>query len=244
MKKLLVIAQTVIADAVRRKVVWVVVVFGALLAIAVPALPNYGLGVVAAVYREISIALMWAAALVVALALSATRVPVEVERRTVFNVLSRDVRRWQYVAGTWLGIFAVLGMALLAFTVITIGIGAFQFDEWMWRLFEAAFAVWLEMGVVLAFAVMMSTSVGVVTSIVASLAFVFVGHSLGGLLGFSGESAAPWWLPTLSVFNVINPVAHGTGYGLAYGASMTLAFVAWIALLLLGGSALFSRRDL
>lgn len=244
MKKLLVIAQAVIADAVRRKVVWVVVVFGALMAIAAPALPSYGLGVVSAVYREVAIALMWAAALVVALSLSATRIPVEVERRTVFNIVSRDVRRWQYIAGTWLGMFAVLGVALLAFALITIAVGAFEFDEGMWRLLEAAFAVWLEMGVVIAFAVLMSTSVGVVSSIVAALAFVFVGHSWVSLLNLPAESAAPWWLPALNVFNVINPVAHGTGYGIAYAGSMVVAFCAWVALLLLGGSALFSRRDL
>ncbi|MGV8082417.1 MAG: ABC transporter permease [Coriobacteriia bacterium] len=244
MKKLLVIAQAVIADAVRRKVVWVVVVFGALLAIAAPALPSYGLGVVAPVYREVSIALMWASALVVALALSATRIPAEVERRTVFNVVSRDVRRWQYVAGTWIGMFAVLGVALFAFAIITIAIGAFEFNEVMWRLLEAAFAVWLEMGVVLAFAVMMSTAVGTVSSIVAALAFVFVGHSWMSLLNLPEESAAPWWLPGLNVFNVINPVAHGTGYGIAYAGSMLIAFCAWVALLLWGGSALFARRDL
>ncbi|NTW29073.1 MAG: ABC transporter permease subunit [Coriobacteriia bacterium] len=244
MNKILAIAAAVIADAVRRKVVWIVVVFGALLAIAVPSLPSYGVGVVSAVYREVSIALMWVAALVVSLALSATRIPAEVEHRTVFNVFSRDVRRWQYLTGTWLGMFAVVGVALVAFALMTIGIGALQYQEFMWRLFEAAFAVWLEMGVVIAFTVMISSVMGAVTSVVAALAFVFVGHSYVSLLQIPETQRAPWWIPGLDVFNVINPVAHGTGYGLVYAASMVLVFAGWIGLLLLGGGALFSRRDL
>ncbi len=114
----------------------------------------------------------------------------------------------------------------------------------MFVLFESALAVWLEMGVLMAFAVMMSTRFGVVTSVVGTLAFVFVGHSVGSLLPRTAEGAAPWYVPTLDVFNVINPVAHGSGYGVGYAGSMLLAFAAWAGLLLIAGSALFEGRDL
>ena len=244
MNKILAIAQAVVADAIRRKVVWVVAVFCALLAIAIPALPSYGVGVVAAVFREVSIALMYAAALVVALALSATRIPVEVEKRTLFNVIARDVRRWQYVAGTWLGMFAVLGVVIAAFAAATIGIGLFEYNQFMPQLLEAAFAVWLEMGAIMALAVMMSCQFGAVTSVVAALAFTFIGHASVGLLKLGETQRPPWWLPGLDIFNVINPVAHGSGYSVVYGLSMVLAAAAWIAFFLLCGSLMFSARDL
>ena len=242
--KVLAISAAVVADAARRKVVWVVVVFAGILAIAIPALPSYGEGVAAAVFREVSIALTYAAALVVALSLSVTRIPTEVERRTVFNVITRDVRRWHYVAGTWLGMFAVLALVIAAFSVVTIGIGALTYSEVMWRLLQGSLAVWLEMGVLMAFAVMMSCSFGSVTAAVGALAFAFVGHAVTGLMSLPEGVRAPWYLPGLDVFNVITPVAHGTGFGLAYAGSMVVVFFAWVVLLLLGGSALFSRRDL
>ena len=244
MIKVLAICNAVIADAVRRKVVWVVAVFAAILAVAVPALPSYGVGVVSAVYREVSIALMWTAALVVGLALATMRIPVEVERRTVFNVVSRDVRRWQYVLGSWLGMFAVLGVVVLAFAVATIGIGRFEYGQVMWRLFEGAFGVWLEIGVIMALAVALSCQFGAITSVVGAMAFVFIGHSVASILNLPDGFKVPWYWPTLDVFNVMNPVAHGSGYGLAYGLSMVAAFVAWSAMLLLLGSLLFGRRDL
>jgi ABC-type transport system involved in multi-copper enzyme maturation permease subunit len=244
MLKVLAICNAVIADAVRRKVVWVVAVFAAVLAIAVPALPSYGVGVVSAVFREVSIALMWIAALVVGLALATTRIPVEVERRTVFNVISRDVRRWQYVLGSWLGMFVVLGVVLAAFAAATIGIGAFEYGEVMWRLFEGAFGVWLEVSVIMAVAIALSCQFGAITSVVGALAFAFIGHSVSGLLNLPGGARPPWYWPTLDVFNVVNPVAHGTGYSFVYGLSMVAAFVAWSAMLLLIGSLVFGRRDL
>ena len=242
--KTLAIARAVMADAVRRKIVWVVIVFAALLAMAIKSLPSYGLGVVDEVFREVSIALMWVGALVVGLALSVTRIPQEVERRTVYNVIARDVARWEYIAGTWLGMFAVVGMVVLAFGVTTIGVGWVQYHALMWRLFEAAFAVWLEMGIVMAFAVLMSAMFGPVTATVASLAFVFIGHSVVQLMNVSELDRVPWYMPTLDTFNVINPVAHGSGYGLTYALAMTLMFSAWIGVLLFGASALFGTRDL
>ena len=107
------------------------------------------MGVQASVFREVAIALMYVGAIVVGLALSSTRIPQEIERRTVFNVVARDVPRWQYVAGTWLGMFVVLGGVVAACAVATIAIGFFTMpgNEIMWRLFEGAFAVWLEVGV-------------------------------------------------------------------------------------------------
>ena len=191
------IAAAVIADAVRRKVVWVVLVFAVFLGLSIPALPSYGVGVAASVFREVAIALIYAAAIVVALALSATRIPVEVERRTVFNVISRDVRRWQYVAGSWLGMFVVLGGVIALCAVATIAIGFFTLpgNEVMWRLFEAAFAVWLEVGVIMAFAVMLSCSFGAITAVVGALAFTFIGHAVVSLLKLPEGARAPWYVP-------------------------------------------------
>lgn len=242
--KVAAIAQAVLMDAVRRKVVWVVVVFSALLALAIPSLPSYGVGVVGAVYREVTLALMYVAALIVAVTLAAMRIPAEVERRTVFNVLSRDVQRWQYVFGTWLGMFVVVGIVLALFTTAAIGVGVLVYGSAMWRLFEGALGVWLEMGAIMALTVMLSTRFGAITSVVGGLVFAFVGHAVVGLLNLAEGQFAPWWLPSLDIFDVINPVAHGQGIHWSYAAAMVAAFAGWVVLFMLGGALMFARRDL
>lgn len=244
MLKVYAISKAVIADAIRRKVLWVVLVFAAVLAMAIPGLPSFGVGVADAVFREVSIALMYVAALVMSLTLAVTRIPQEVERRTVFNVISRDVRRWQYVFATWLGMFAVLAVMLIAFSVATIGIGFFIYHSAMWRLLEASLAVWYEIGVIMAFAVMLSCVFGPVTATVGALAFTFIGHGVVSLLNLPPLTRAPWYVPNLDVFNVINPVAHGHGIDLVYGVGMSIAFVGWTAALLFVASLIFSGRDL
>jgi len=244
MTKIVAIANAVIADALRRKVVYIVLAFAVFMAVAIPRLPSYGVGVVEAIFREVALALTYAAAIVVALSLAANLVPAQVERRTVYNVLGRDVRRWQYLVGSWLGVFAVMGLTVGAFTLVNIGIGAATYQQFMWRLLEGGLAIWLETGVVAAFAIMVSTIIGPVPVVVASLAFLFVGHLGGGPQQEAGVRAASAFYPTLETFNIINPVAHGSGVSLGYDGLMFVVAAAWVGILLLVGMLLFDRRDL
>ncbi len=244
MQNVLAIAAAVVADALRRKAVYVVAVFAVVLAVMIPQLPTWGMGVVQAVFREVSLALIFVVTLVLTLSLSANRVPGEVEHRTVYNILSKRVHRWQYVVGTWLGIVGVAGGAVVAFAFVTQFVGFLRYGAWMWRLWEGALAIWFEMGVVAAFSLAVSTVTGPVVVVTATLAFMFGAHSRGYLLGDQPTGIAAALYPSLDTFNVINPVAHGSGITLAYAGSMLLVFLGWCGLLLLLGVWLFSRRDL
>lgn len=244
MRRILAIAGAVFADALRRKVVYAVVFFALALALGVPSLPNYGLGVAAALYREVVLALTFVGALVLTLTLAANRVPSAIERRIVYNVLARPVSRWEYLVGTWLGTFAVVGASIAVFTVVEQGVAMFRYGDVMWRLWEGAFAIWLEMGVVAAFATAVSALTSAVVVAVATLTFLFVAHSRSSLFGEGASGLVYSLYPSMDTFNIINPVAHGTGIGLGYAAGMLLAFVGWTGALLLLGSLAFGRRDL
>jgi len=238
------IALGVVADSLRRKVVYVVLVFAALLAFAIPSLPDYGLGVESAVFREVALALAYVTALVVTMSLAANRVPAETERRTVYNVVAKSVSRWEYLVGTWLGMFLVAGGAVAAFTIIEQVVGLVTYQEMMWVLWEGALGIWLEMGVIAAFAVAVSAITGPVVVVTATLAVLFIGHARGTLLGGEGALALQPFVPSLDAFNVVNPVAHGSGVPPLYLASMLVVFVGLTGLSLLVGSIAFARRDL
>lgn len=243
-RSILALAASVVADAVRRKVVYIVLAFSAVLAAMVPQIPTYGAGLAESVFREVSLALVFVVGLVLALSLAANRVPGEIERRTVYNVLAKRVHRWEYLVGTWLGIFAVLGMSIAAFTLVTQGVALLRYGQPMWRLWEGALAIWLEMGALTAFAVAVSAVIGPVVVVTATLAFLFVAHNREGLLGANASGIAGRLYPSFDTFNVINPVAHGSGISAAYAGTMLVVFAAWSALLLLIGSVLFARKDL
>ncbi|MHB9004706.1 MAG: ABC transporter permease [Coriobacteriia bacterium] len=239
--RVLTIAGAVFIDAIRRKVVWVIVLFAGILAIAIPSLPSYGAGVVESVFREVSLSLMYVSLIVVTLALAANRVPSEVERRTVYNVLSRGVRRWEYMVGTWLGIILTTGIAALAFCVAAIAVGWVSYGEPMWILLQGTLAIWLESGVVAALCMAVAAWTGPVIVTVAAIVFLFVTHARAGVL--TSDNALWSFYPSLDSFNVIALVAHGSGITFAYAGLMVVVFLGWAGVLLLAGSYVFARRD-
>ncbi|MDI6693308.1 MAG: ABC transporter permease subunit [Anaerosomatales bacterium] len=244
MRSVLTVAKAVFFDSIRRRILLAVLVFAGVMVALIPSLPDYGLGVEKAVFGEIALAVTFIASLVVTLGLSVTRVPSEVERRTVYAVLARPVARWQYLVGTWLGTFAMVGVLVGAFAAVDVAVGAAVYGTWLWKLMIGALGIWLEMGVVAAFGITVSTVVSPVTAIVAEAAFLFVGHSKATLVGEEGALALKAFYPSLDAFNVVAPVTHGNGVPPLYLASMVVVFVGFVGVLLVIGAALFGGRDL
>lgn len=244
MRSVLTVAKAVFFDSIRRRILLAVLVFAGVMVALIPSLPDYGLGVEKAVFGEIALAVTFIASLVVTLGLSVTRVPSEVERRTVYAVLARPVARWQYLVGTWLGTFAMVGVLVGAFAAVDVAVGAAVYGTWLWKLAIGALGIWLEMGVVAAFGIAVSTVVSPVTAIVAEAAFLFVGHSKATLVGEEGALALKAFYPSLDAFNVVAPVTHGNGVPPLYLASMVVVFVGSVGVLLVIGAALFGGRDL
>ncbi|MDO8949316.1 MAG: hypothetical protein Q8S43_07115 [Actinomycetota bacterium] len=244
MKRIWPIAIAVITDSLRRKVVYVVLAFAAVLALAIPSLPDYGLGVEGAVFREVALALVYVTGLVIALSLAANRIPAEFERRTVYNVLAKGVSRWEYLIGTWLGIFCVMAGTIAAFTIVEQVVGVVTYGDPMWQLWQGSLAVLLEMGVVTAFAASISTMAGPVVVVTATLAVIFAGHSRSTLVGGEGALALSPFYPSFDAFNVVNPVAHGSGVPMLYLLSMIVVFVGFVGLFLSVGTLILSGKDL
>ena len=243
-RRILALSGAVFADAIRRRVVVAVVFFAALLVLAIPSLPSYGLGIIQGVYREVALALTFVGALVLTLALAANRVPAEIERRTIYNVAARPVGRWEYLVGTWLGVLLVMAAVIASFTVVEQALGLLRYGDPMWRLWEGALAIWMEMGVIAALCVAVSALTGPVVVVVAALTFLFIGHSRDAVLGEGASGLGTVLYPSLDTFNVINSVALGSGITLAYLIAMLVLFVAYVTLFMAIGSFMFAGRDL
>ncbi|MDO9556757.1 MAG: hypothetical protein Q7J82_04165 [Coriobacteriia bacterium] len=244
MNRMVLIARAVITDSIRRRVPYVIVLFAGALAAAIPSLPNYGMGVEPAVFREVSLALMYVAVIVLALALAANRLPAEFERRTVYAVLAKQVSRWEYLVGTWAGLTVVMTAVIAAFTVVIQVVAVLFYGDPMWVLWVGALSMLLEAGVVIAVAVAISTLMGPVVVVVATLTILFIGHSRSTLLGGLGAAELSYFYPSLDSFNIMLPVAHGNGVSALAVVSMLTVFVGFTGLALLLGVVMIGRKDL
>lgn len=259
MRAMATFAWSVMRDALHRKVFYVILALTVILILLIPFLPSAEVGVRLDLMREAALGIASIMAFLLAAILGAGTIPGEMERRTIYNTLSKAVTRRQYYLGKYLGILLVLALTLAMIFVVVLIFVLDRFAIFNPGLAKALFTVFLEAAllaaVAMAFSVYLSPLVGVFLTI---LVYV-VGHVKGDYLyramtgagnnfvirGLSGT--AYYIFPNLERLNINETVAHGERVfqvGVAELALLAGMAAAFTAIVLYVGVFLFSRRDL
>lgn len=247
------IAATVFLDALRKKVLYVLLLFAGALVLAIPALPSSGVGVRVDLFRDLSLGLTSLFGVVIGVALGVNQIPGEVERRTVYNVLSKPVRRVAFVAGKLLGLLMTMAAVVAVMSTITFLATALYFKTADPALFVAGWAIFLEVAVVSGFVVMVSTFATPPVTATLTVVFYFVGHVKNAYLAPALEQsgiallparAAYYVVPGLESYNVNGLVAHGLPVPLYQLGLATVSGVLFAAVFFVIGAAVFQRKDL
>jgi len=99
----------------------------------------------------------------------------EIERRTVITLLAKPVSRWQFVAGKYAGLVAVLGMNVVLMSAVLAGILLFRGESPL-PLLPAELLILVELALVTAFAILFSSFSNPVLSAVGTAAVYVAGH--------------------------------------------------------------------
>ncbi len=178
----------------------------------------------------------------------------EVERRTIYTILAKPVRRSEFLLGKFLGLLLAvwlqLGLMSLAFAGVSLLVGA-DLDLG----YAAALGlVGVELMVVVAVATLFSSFTAPMLAALFSLGIYALGHLSRNLYFLGQESDAEGVrevatfiyrvLPDLETFNLSIQAVHGlaisgaeVGWAILYGA-------AYSAALLILATFIFERRDL
>ena len=95
MRPIFAIARTTVGEAIRRKVLLIILLIGLVVLIIAP-----GLGVLSTrssdtVLRSMMLGIIQLTSAVIAIVLTVYMIPNEIERRTIYTILSKPVHRWQ-----------------------------------------------------------------------------------------------------------------------------------------------------
>ncbi|MCS5637944.1 MAG: ABC transporter permease subunit, partial [Myxococcota bacterium] len=178
----------------------------------------------------------------------------EVDRRTIYTILAKPVRRSEFLLGKFLGLLLTvwlqLGLMSLAFAGVSLLVGA-PLDLG----YAAALGlVGVELMVVVAVATLFSSFTTPTLAALFSLGIYALGHLSRNLYFLGQESDAEGVrgvatfiyraLPDLETFNLSVQAVHGlaisgaqVGWAILYGAAYSVA-------LLLLATFIFERRDL
>ena len=178
----------------------------------------------------------------------------EIERRTIYTILSKPLSRSEFIVGKYMGllltVWAQLAIMSLAFFAVSWAVGA----PLGWNLVAALGLVGIELMVVVAVATFFSSFTTPLLSSLFSVGIYLAGHLSRDIrsLGFqSGDAAVEFAsqavyraLPDLQSFNLTVQAVHGLpissleiGLPVVYG-------VGYSVVLLMASALIFERRDL
>jgi ABC-type transport system involved in multi-copper enzyme maturation permease subunit len=248
------IALNTAREAIRNKLLYSLLLF-AVVVVAVAALfGSVSIGDPMKFVKDFSLMSVSLFGVAIAVMLGVSMLHKEIGRKTIYNILAKPVARWEFIVGKFLGLVATLTLVVALMTAaLLIIVGAFE-GRIDWTLALGAQLTVLELMILVAIALFVST---VVTPTIAGLvtAAAFVAGRCAGYLEYFGGPDQPlalrgvsrglyWMLPHLDRLNVANQVAYGDPVTASYVLTVGTYSVAYTGILLLLAVFMFSRREL
>lgn len=249
----LLIAHNTFREAVRDRVL-AGIVAGGLLLIALTRLASpLAMGEDLRLTVDLSLSTITWLGMVVILMVGSSLVAKEIDRRTIFNLLSRPLPRPVYLLGKWAGLTgalcAVAGVLGLALTLLLAALGHGAYSA---AIAEAVYLACLELAVITSIAVMFSALSTPVLSALYTLGLFLAGQWCDDLRTFASRAPAALrtvletianLLPNLPLFNMRTLAAGGTLTSPAHLGVATLYAVLYCGCVLMLGAAAFESRD-
>jgi hypothetical protein len=268
--RLAAVAAATTKEAIGQPLFTVVIVLGSVLLVSFIVIPYNTFGEDVKMLKDSGLTLIKVLALLVVVWTASVAVADEIEGRTALTVLSKPLRRWQFILGKFIGlalvatlIFVILGGVLLATTSLKVVYDAREASKteplWTECASEMITVVpglalsLLETILMASISLAVSTRLGMVPNLIICFAVYTLGHlvplivqsSVGrfAIVRFTGQLFATL-LPVLDHFTIEAAVVGGVAVPWSYLAWAALYAGLYSTVALLVALVLFQDRDL
>ena len=260
------VAVNVFKESVRDRVLYNLVFFAVLLIASSYLLGQLTAGQDVKIIKDLGLAATTIFGLFIAIFIGIGLVSKEVERRSIYSLLSKPISRPQFIVGKYAGLVLTLAVNVTVMTAalyIVLGYMTYLTEPPLragWdapgldpRLLTAIVLIFVELMIVTAVALFFSTFSTPLLSAALTFGLFIVGQFNADLKNFDKivESRPAVWLargvyhiiPDFSAFDVKTEVVHGLPVAGGYIGMTFLYGCAYIAALLAVSVLIFSRRD-
>ena len=260
------IAGAVFRESVRDRVLYNLVGFALLVIGASYLIGQLTAGQDVKIIKDLGLAAMSLFGLFIAIFIGIGLVAKEVERRSIYSLIAKPVRRSELVVGKYLGLTLTIAFNLAVMAAVWYAVLGYM--SWMendmakraWeasatdpRMLVAVYLLFVQLMLVIAIALFFSTFSSPLLSAAFAFGLYVAGHFSADLKNFDlavGDSpvrhvttALYYVLPNMAAFDVKNAVVHAQPVPAGYIALTTLYGAAYIAVLLAASAWIFRRRD-
>lgn len=260
------IAVNVFKESVRDKILYNLVVFAVLLMAASYLLGQLTAGQDIKIIKDLGLAAIATFGLLIAVFIGIGLVWKEVERKSIYSLLAKPIRRSEFVLGKYCGLaltlFVNVSVMTIAFYLVLAYMGWRELPSVRasWpapatdpAMLKAVALIFVELLLVTGIALFFSTFSSPFLSASLTLGLWVIGHFNADLRQFENVVDSPiaawlarglyYVLPNFAAFDVKAQVVYGQSVPAQYIALTALYGAVYLALLLTAAVVIFSRRD-
>jgi ABC-type transport system involved in multi-copper enzyme maturation permease subunit len=250
------IARNTFREAVRDRVLYNLVLFALLLIGGAIFLGELSGGQEVKIIIDLGLSAILLFGVFIAIFVGVGLVYKEIEKRTLYAILSKPVGRGQFLVGKYLGLCLTLLVNIL---IMGVGVSlALAYVERGWnpmvlRIWPALMLIYLELAIITGVALLFSSfSTPALSALLTFLVFI-IGHLSADLKSFAaslGGATARWFfsglyylLPNLSHYSFITAAGHGYVPGFDVMLLALFYAVVYVIVLLSAATLIFGQRD-
>ena len=252
MKTIFVIAKNTFREAIRDKILYAILGFAALFILSSLFIAQLARGDIVPV-KSFGLAGIYIFGLIAAIFLGSSIIYREIERRTLYFILSKPVSRSHIIIGKFAGLLAAVALTTIIMTIVYEGVilyhsGSFDYGGFIAMIFQI-----MEEAIFIALLIFLSSFVAPLTSTICATIILFVGHLTGSALaeaklvgGVSYKLIAIVYyvFPNLDKFDLRNFAVHNIPLPSFLGIIAFLYALLYSTVLLYAAYLLFKRREL
>jgi ABC-type transport system involved in multi-copper enzyme maturation permease subunit len=252
-----VVAVNTFREAVRDRVLYNLIIFALMMIGGAILVGEISIGVHQMVIVNLGLSAISIFGIIMAIFIGVGLVHKEMEKRTLYSLLAKPIRRWEFLVGKFAGLLLTL---LVNTALMTLGLtGALYYVS---RTFErsdlailvAVYFILLELALITALALFFSCFSSPLLSTLYTLGIYVAGVFAPDIKGVGEYTQSPamaagarfvyYLLPNFHNFNVIAAAAHGETIPFTLIWHNTLYAALYVILILVAASAVFSGRNL
>ncbi|MBP2676354.1 MAG: putative transport system, permease component [Deltaproteobacteria bacterium] len=215
------IAANTFRETIRNKILYAILAFALLVIGLTFFLADLSVGDLARIIVDVGLASIHVFGVVMAVFLGITLISQEIDRKTVYLILSKPVRRFEFILGKTLGLSFTLALTTgaMAAVLFFLHLGYRHGGRAEAGIFLAAAGIYMELVLLTCLATLFSTFTTSVLSAIFTLSLFVIGHVTNYLNVLGERSTAPamrigagilyYLLPNLEHFNWKNEVVYG-----------------------------------
>ena len=250
------IAVNTFREAVRDRVLYNLVVFALLIVGSSLLFGQISIGVERLVLVNLGLTAISLFGIVIAIFIGIGLVSKEIEKKTLYTVLARPVRRWEFIVGKFAGLTGTLTVNAAFMAIGFFGALLYlthRFERSDVYLLVALYFIVLEFVLITSVALLFSTFSTPLMSAIFAFAMFVIGTFAEDLRGFAAMSTGAtkivseslaWLVPNFAAFNVISEVAHSQAVSGSLILYNTIYAILYATVCISASIVIFERRDL